>query len=447
MSEKNKNQNNQMTAQAREPRNCWRFIAVLLAALLASTITYTIAQSFESPDIYLDDLPSERVSVKTDGTWFWSVDLNGDILGSPSSDFSLYMESILDNNTSLFLTRGDYAVASDITLSALENVTIASDWNAHLVSTVNDEVFIVSNCKNIKIQGLFIEGSYNASHTLQTAIQIQGSTNVVVENCKITRMGYDAINLLYGCSNCRVANNEISYSQDDGINPGGGGAKTRHTLVSGNSISNCTNDGVHLSSDSEFSVVSDNTIDGCGNGVGVYNSSNNVIEVNIITRCGYGVYVGIAGVCTRINIQGNLINGSTTDGILLGGGGDYSKVSENQIYNSSAYGIDHTGGLYCQFVGNTIVGGTRGYYTYLVPSYSLVSGNTVVDASAYGLVFSGSGSGFGIMNNNIVKGGCATAAIFLSASYNLIVGNSLYNVTGTTISDTGSGNTKEHNVP
>lgn len=163
----------------------------------------------------------------------------------------------------------------------------------------------------------------------------------------------------------------------------GGGAS--HCTVSGNTVDAWQD---HLDKAitirEDYNTVSGNTIDGHGDGEGIYiygGASSDPAEYNTITgntiyNCDYGIRVNL-GLAHNNNIQGNTIHDSDDTGIDIGYYANNSLVSGNTVYDSGSRGISVWGDDIA-VIDNYVYGsGDAGIYLVSQGKRYFVSGNTV----------------------------------------------------------------------
>ncbi len=120
-------------------------------------------------------------------------------------------------------------------------------------------------------------------------------------------------------------------------------------VVDSNTVARCTWDGIRLGLDGPLdnALVTNNIISNCMMGIGVWDSSDNTIEHNIVTENQYGVIID--GDSNNNIVVRNDVLDNTVDGVLVEpyGGFDPSgtKIHYNNITNNTAYGVEETGAI------------------------------------------------------------------------------------------------------
>jgi uncharacterized repeat protein (TIGR01451 family) len=248
-----------------------------------------------------------------------------------------------------------------------------------------NQAIYADRCTNITIDGNTITNSYSVGiHVINSP----GSSNNKALNNTLTG-NRDAI-VWYGTNNGEISGNIIQNSTLVGMylhnslnnlisgntvtgtqtapgsyNCNGDGiyleTVSNNNTISGNTISNNVNNGIHFWNGCNYNTISGNAITNNGNGIYLYGSlfnsiisGNNVsdnsnvgiyiyqsavnnIENNIANNNGYGIYVYLS---QNNLIQGNILNGNTLDGLTLDGEQtDSNTVTGNTITGNHRYGI------------------------------------------------------------------------------------------------------------
>lgn len=374
-------------------------------------------------------IPPDYIISKS-GTTYYATSTNG------GTDYSGTGTTVLQSAITALSSGGTIYNKTAISLSASLLIDGADGLrlSGGTVSVAtNQPVFIIQNSINITIDNIEMYGT--ASGSSQTGISMTDACQSIrVTQCHIHNFGYDGIHALSDCTGTIIKNNIVHDCVDDGINPGGGVVVdgTNNTIVSGNVVYNITNDGIHISTSSENTIVSSNVIFSCGAGVGIADATKFTIDSNSISSCTYGI-LSKFGICRDFSINNNIIIDSTADGIQLTHDIENVTISNNQIYDSAVWGVEV---LNCDFVsisGNIITGGTRG--VYVTATNFRITGNTVRDATDYGIVASGTvANGPGVIANNDVDTTTTNAGIFVNCPNVIITSNILRNISAAEIS-------------
>lgn len=175
---------------------------------------------------------------------------------------------------------------------------------------------------------------------LRTGIRADGATYVTVTENQVTGTLDHGI-LVTGCTHSVIAGNQLSVIANIGVALGAGNG--RHTLVHGNEISGCGNNGIDTGTETDV-VVTSNVISDVLDGIdadlstlGVRTAANLVVSGNRISGCGrYGVIVGGADAFAAhgVVISGNGITTVQQHGIIVASVWD-SVVSDNVVRDAS----------------------------------------------------------------------------------------------------------------
>ncbi len=169
------------------------------------------------------------------------------------------------------------------------------------------------------------------------AIEYAWAENSYIENCKFASLGVYAINVLHGCNNMRIENNEISQMAAGGIKIGGG--KYQHSVESRTHDNIIRGNFIHHICLRNWSAI----------GIIVKESYNNVIEENEICNTEYtaisvGWCWGYANNVSRDNIiRNNYLHDIGGDrlndmgGIYLLGRQPGTIISGNRIIRVKGY--------------------------------------------------------------------------------------------------------------
>lgn len=126
-----------------------------------------------------------------------------------------------------------------------------------------------------------------------------------------------------------------------------GVASAKRNVVSSNSVSSCTEEGIIVADGNDFTIVEGNSVNGCGShGIQLSESDNLVIRDNIVnSNTGSGIYIA-GSIGTKID--GNVCTGQTSYGIRLEAGTGFGRntITNNVLSaNAGGYGIyDNSGG-------------------------------------------------------------------------------------------------------
>ncbi len=253
------------------------------------------------------------------------------------------------------------------------------------VSSIENLVTL-TNRSYITFDNIALTGANSESFTLTN------SNNTVINSCDILFSGHDAVSTNNGCSNIKVTNCNISYSNFNAIWGGGSSAWT----ISGNTISNTGSvAGMGGSGEGQYggilnvsngSTITYNKITNTGYNPLSFQGTNNTIQYNFIdTFCtvkddGGGIYCGgqnYSGTKITYNIvlhgigalAGTPDKDGRTHGIYVDDGGSNVEIG----YNTAAY---------CQY---------SGIYTHNGHDLN-IHDNTVFDNNTTGIKYYNDGN-------------------------------------------------------
>jgi len=276
----------------------------------------------------------------------------------------------------VFIPKGTYLTTGIIVSS--NNIKIEGQGRTSIIKHSTTTIaLMITTCSGITLSDFAVVCTGGSG--TQSAIYCNVLTNSIINRLYIDSPGYDGIQLLSNCVGVTVTDNVVIGCGDDGINIGAQPSNpTRNCTVSNNTIANCGSDGIHFSEDSEDNAAVGNTIRDCNGGISLYK-------------------------CRRVLIAGNAIDNCTTYGILTPGSGNTNFT----------------------IAGNMINGGTRGIDIRNASVNYAITGNIIVAPANYGIVISEYAqlSVNGIIDNNIISGGCSVAGILVSGSSDVNVNN------------------------
>lgn len=224
----------------------------------------------------------------------------------------------------------------------------------------------------------------------------------------------------YGVNNPAVLCLDNSHFIDGTVTdfPGAGiGASGPGVTIRGNTITDCTDQGILMNAGASQSRIADNTIDGCLHGIQWWGGD---------TAPEYGI--------SDLTITGNVIT-NCVDAAIWGADGESITVTGNVCDTGGDVGIDFESCANCTATGNTVTNFTNGALTIFYGSSNITfSGNTVVQTGAQdGIYLHGGGTGTGnvISGNTInVTTGVGIYTDDTAATYVNITGNTVTTTTG-----------------
>jgi parallel beta-helix repeat protein len=275
--------------------------------------------------------------------------------------------------------------------------------------------------------------------------------------------GYNAINL-QNVTNCVITNNKITRSENgvelDDCN---------QNWILNNTISNNSNYGIYLHSDSNSNIIDWNTI--CENheaimmfechnntlsynnmsnnsirGIRFMSSHNITVSTNIISYNNFGGIV--IGNSRNASIKNNIIYNHTENGILL----QASNIST--ILNNTLYNIENGAIILAQYSYNNIVNynlifnNTKGIDIDVYSDYNLVFNNSIYNNSHSAIWIHSFCDENEIYNNTIYQNYDYGIFLYDRSSHNIISSNRIYdNVdSGIYLADGHYNNTITHNI-
>ncbi len=287
------------------------------------------------------------------------------------------------------LGSGTYKVAtSKSVLLAVAGTVVSGQGDQTVLSATTNRPIVEIAASGCRLLDLKVLGSSNAA---QTGVYAHDCTGPSVDNVTVDGPGYDGILYLSNVADGVVTRCRVFNTGDDGINIGGdGNGACVNNRVVNNYCEGVAHDGIHVSVGSARTLVVANAIKGCGAGVGLART-------------------------TDVTVTGNTIVDSVTYGI-----------HNPETLNGAT------------IVGNTIYGGAQGMHFGSPATTNLnVIGNHVAGPTTHGIVVSLqlTASVFGNISDNVINGGCATAAIYCANADDLrIAHNMIAATTGTGVS-------------
>ncbi len=214
--------------------------------------------------------------------------------------------------------------------------------------------------RNLQLRGLGPKSPNGALISMMFVV------NCRIEGCLFVDAGHDAWHALRNCSRICVEGNTVLGAYDDGLNPGGSalGLGTHDVLIRGNHIESVEHDGIHLSVNAHDITVVENTIVNCGNGVGLFNSRDSLIEANTISDCQGGIRT-VAGPNDGMRLIANEIDRIAEEAIAVEGA---SVIVSRNVVRDVWLGVllDSAGGLVsentlerCEIAAIGVVGGSE----------------------------------------------------------------------------------------
>jgi parallel beta-helix repeat protein len=255
-------------------------------------------------------------------------------------------------------------------------------------------------------------GTYNEQVTISKSISLVGESNQ-----STTIRGTSAYGAIYvtasyvNISNIKMDNSY--YGIYLGCSVGVYVCYSSNDNITGNTITNCINDGIYLWGGNSNNSISGNTVTNCTNGITLYSSSNNNVVDNTVTNCGYG---GIFIYGSNNSVIGNTVT-NCSGGISICPTSNNNVVAGNTL--DQGISMNSSSAATVTLQNNTVCGKPL----YFARNNNSTASPTYIENSTYGQVILYNCSGFVIRNNNFNR----AALLILSSSNNNITGNTIAN--------------------
>ena len=269
---------------------------------------------------------------------------------------------------SLLFPEGTYVVTAQLTVDS-DDVTLFGVGRGSVLKTTADiNIIRATGASRIAVIDLSMQGNSTGSN--QDGIRCINVTDSMFRGIYVKDVGHDGILLISGCIGNSVVGCHVDGSGDDGINIGGDSPASENNTVTGNVVENCTNDGIHVSDNSEGTSVLGNTCfnngygivvsgpddvtvvgnqvrDGCSNSaIFLSGTEDTTVVGNSVDACGGdGIFVNSDATffCIRATIANNVINNPGDEGIDVENGSfsEHIKITGNIINNPTNRGIEY----------------------------------------------------------------------------------------------------------
>ncbi len=328
------------------------------------------------------------------GTTGGASNINGDgihVSGSPAAQ-------ILGNTVNNATLNGIYV-----------NPSPATVIQGNIVDGVGLDGIIVIESDNSVIGGALAGQENTISNVGDDGIDIDNSSNVIVQRNTINTTGDNGVEILGGTNN-KVLSNDIDNIGWDGVNVW----DSTYAEISGNTIDNVTGaSGIAVMGGSHNALVQNNVINGVDRlGIYAWNSNNLDILNNDINDTGreggpnwFLSGIHLEGVNNTL-VQGNLIRNTGGDGVHIGGDGNAlavetigNEVRDNVIGYTTLAATDSAGednihgdGIEvdtshnAQITGNKIVDASGNGIYNKNSDGSMISGNTINSVGLNGIL-------------------------------------------------------------
>jgi hypothetical protein len=238
----------------------------------SSNLPAFIPTEYTVPPIYTIEYPLTTYNITNDTELFTLIDQNKTVIDT-NTDLTALINQNIASNTSIYLDTGKVTTTLTLVIDHVNDFQLFASKTTEIQGT-GQNLFSITHSNNVTISGLTLVGTYNAT-IADTAIAMAGDTQCIIEYCNITHFGYDGISDLCGSNGTIFRYNTVTYTLDDGLNPGGGimGTYTTGTngsLVYDNYIAHVAHDGIHVSNNSTYVQVYNNTVYDVYNVIGLY---------------------------------------------------------------------------------------------------------------------------------------------------------------------------------
>lgn len=277
--------------------------------------------------IYNNSINTKGSGIKTYGvklnypvSWKYSSTSTGTI---PAGDYSLSNLRIKENS---IFSKGTAISLRHTKSSEITNNNITMNNS----NSENVGIYLTDNSYNNKIyKNTLINRS---SSTIKSGILLSNpqSNNTITGN-NISGKTKHGIYLYNGANSTAVTRNTVSNSTSTGIYSN----SSSNSIINLNTLKNNGGDGIYLSGSSTAKAIKENAITTKGGyiGIGVKNSSVNIISGNTLEKGSYGIFLS--------NARANNITSNNTKGNTYGIYSQYSsgKINDNRLQNAGKYAV------------------------------------------------------------------------------------------------------------
>lgn len=372
-----------------------KFAIISLFLIIAtSSLTYVIAQTFSSPDLWMDDFPATaKAVIKTDGYYSWAVNASGAV-NYESTNITETWENVRENwltssrtwkETVIF--RGDFTATSTIILKSYTKIII----DGLLKAANNLNASLIANNASIGI------GAYNEPTFTDFDIEICGTT---IDGNKYNQgAGFDTISTitLIGVNNFHVHDLTLLRGWTSGIRT----TFSQNGRVAFNYVEDCGDDGIAINAQSSNITVIGNIIKDSGMGGKSYGSPN-----------GLEIQDGASFISVKSNIISNINASGIESSIHTGQPAPYMCTVTGNVINNCNFGI--------MISGNSVDG------TY--PNGTIISQNIIGNITNDGITANYVGK-IEIMTNTISICGGSGIILYYNPCQASIIGNSIFGCT------------------
>jgi parallel beta-helix repeat protein len=348
-------------------------------------------------------------------------------VGDGVADDTAAIQAAINAGNGVFFPTGTYLVSAQINLKA--NLLLQGEGGSKIVLKVGVTPYVLRGdaVNNFTMRDLEIEGNGAAGFS---TVYITNSTNVTIENCKITKSGSIAIlvigcvfakvenctlsnNYAYGlefrdCDGCKAIANQCVSNGSTGVATSAGGRgiilwRSRGCYIAGNRLVTNTEYGFRI-----YSEAADTTI-----------SYNNVVTGNVFLDNTAGDFVLYDEGPTFSFVTHNVISdnvayrttNTTTLGAVFTLHGDYNIFANNHVFKSGSFGTDCAFNFYnanyCTI--------TNSSARNLAQAFSTSSSENITIDSCLGYLIAnavtGATSGIVVKNCKFIHGGAGTTDV------------------------------------
>jgi parallel beta-helix repeat protein len=364
----------------------------------------------------------------------------------------------------VLLPQGTYLISAMLRMNGANVTLTGSGRSATIIKTVGDHQLIAAQAAGLCIRDLQLLGDADAAKTLQRGIEGQNLVTSLIHNVHVKNMGYDGICMLNGCADNTISACLVTGSQDDGINLGGGTlAPSPGNTVTGCVVRDVAHTGIHISGNSSYTSVTGNTISNCGYagidtfqfataiglgghtivgntvrdcalwGIHIKDSDYNVVSGNTVKGSAEGFsaenthFTEFTGnTCSAPTVNGLIVDGASSDLVIANNvfsganakvliNGPRSVIRGNRVagLTSTAVSVAVAGAVDCVIEGNG-VSSSGGYGINTVAARSIISNNRVSAGSS--AIRLSAGANESVVTSNIVTGGSTGVEVSGSTS-------------------------------
>jgi uncharacterized secreted repeat protein (TIGR03808 family) len=309
----------------------------------------------------------------------------------------------------------NFAISSPLTISGSSNIRIRGNGTGSAITALSsfsgNEMILISNSNSVQLQNLYLNGNNAAGLSTSTSnglivvsgagtysidsnyivnatgngVRTTSTATVNVTNNHILTTGYYAL-FLRSTGGGNVINNYIDTAAANGIYVDtSGDIGSKKLLITNNIVKNIT----------------DNNSPGTGatgNGIQIFNSTDIVIDSNLIYNCEYSAIRSNG--CKNVAISGNYCENSGETAIYAEFNNEYHTIVGNTV---NGYALNHNGttgsanGITCtnlsvyngraaNITGNIVYNGYGDQNAGIVAEGDCVLSGNMIDGCQYGVI-------------------------------------------------------------